>query len=729
MAVTQTTQAGQRRLVYGLNVALQIVLLIVAVIGVIWISQQYRRQIDVTRTGVNSLSPRTKQLLRGLDQDVRITAVYTVLSEYDKAAQKRQDAVQDLLKLYESAGRGKVTGYLVDPMKSSAPVKTLLQRLKDKPAYKDQAVEHQAVLEAFPELSTRITDLINARIAEAEQLMQLEPNLQSTVLAEVVQELQRLLDRTDVANRDIRDLQAREIPRYGDAVERARSHLEVVSSYFKAVQDWVRNKAATTQGLSQAALDLLNRSSDAFATLLGDIDALAEQARGLERVELETLSNQLNRWDTAPPIIVETDQKAELLPFSEVWPFPPGAMPRPTADDRQFKGEQAISSAILKLTQTEKTAVVFVRYGGESPIIPDFSRMQMMNMRQLPRAPFGLLNDLLEKQNFVTEDWDVKTQKTPPEVEDAARTVYVILPPEPPQQQDPRRPPPEPGMSPEDVQIVTDAVEQAGMAIFLATWRPSMSPMPGAPGGAYEYADYLKSTWGVDVLHDYLVLPFAPSREDPKLFVPTRQTQRALIDNALRMTDQEIAAPLQAAPAGFEAVCPLKLDREQTPEGVDVEPVVLVEETDDVWAMSDLSHLNEDFRRQRGTRPRPEDLRAPFPVAAAATHEGKDQRVVVFGSATFAANNLLEMGGLVLGGGGLQTYTAYPANSDLFINSLHWLTRDAERISVGAQRTDVPRLDALKDDAWLQFWKVFLVGIWPATALIIGGGVWLIRRR
>ena len=31
------------------------------------------------------------------------------------------------------------------------------------------------------------------------------------------------------------------------------------------------------------------------------------------------------------------------------------------------------------------------------------------------------MNDLLDKENFVTHDWDLKTQKTPPEIEDAAR--------------------------------------------------------------------------------------------------------------------------------------------------------------------------------------------------------------------------------------------------------------------------------------------------------------------
>ena len=86
-------------------------------------------------------------------------------------------------------------------------------------------------------------------------------------------------------------------------------------------------------------------------------------------------------------------------------------------------------------------------------------------------------------------------------------------------------------------------------------------------------------------------------------------------------------------------------------------------------------------------------------------------------------------GGIMVTGAGLQSYAAYPGNADLFLNALHWLTNDAERISVSAQKAELPRLTRLKNDGWLTFWRVFLVGTWPGLVLVVGGCVWLFRRR
>jgi hypothetical protein len=114
-------------------------------------------------------------------------------------------------------------------------------------------------------------------------------------------------------------------------------------------------------------------------------------------------------------------------------------------------------------------------------------------------------------------------------------------------------------------------------------------------------------------------------------------------------------------------------------------------------------------------------------LALAATKE--DQRIVVFGSEQFAADGVAQAQALGFAGGALVQYLVYPANTELFINTLHWLTQEADRISVGAQRSEIPRLDDLKDGFWLNFWQVFLVVVWPALALVVGGGVWFVRRR
>lgn len=70
----------------------------------------------------------------------------------------------------------------------------------------------------------------------------------------------------------------------------------------------------------------------------------------------------------------------------------------------------------------------------------------------------------------------------------------------------------------------------------------------------------------------------------------------------------------------------------------------------------------------------------------------------------------------------------YPANSDLLINALHWLTGEADRIAVGPRRAELPRLSNLRESTAAALPWV-LVGVWPAVALVVGLGVWFVRRR
>lgn len=729
MAVDTATNVSQRRVVYGVNVLVQVVLVVLVVVGAVYLAQD-KGQVDLTRAGVNSVSPRTKMLLRNLDQDVTITAIYTVLSEYDELAQKRQDNVGDLLGLYESAGRGHVTANLIDPMKDRARLPALLKGLREKSAYRDEASAHEAALTEFPELNRRIQTLIDEQLQGIQRLFDADASLQESALTEIMRELNRLLGQCKQVSASVQELLGYDIPHYGGAVEVVRGHLEAIERWATAVGEWVQSKAELDQTLTPDALAFIRGVSGEYQALLPDVQALLTRTSELKRVELEDLSDQLNRWASAPPILVETSERALVLPFNEVWPHRGDRRgpPPPDGDNREFAGERAISSAILKLTQTEKTALVFTRFGGPSPIMPDFSQMNRMT-REMPQAPFGVLNNLLTKENFITQDWDVKTQKTPPEIEDAARTVYIVFPPTPPPQPDPRRPSPEPGITPDDVQLILDAVKGSGMAIFLT----GSSERATGGSGVYEFADYLKSDWGIGVEHQYLVLRFQPSPEDPALFVPRRTP--LIIDTAdsgprARLTSHPIAEPLRALAAAFVAVCPLEiLSGDERPEGVTVDEVAVIDATTDMWAIRDIMQVEGELKNQRGTTPHDEDLRPPFPIALAAENP-EGQRIVLFASTSFATNPIVEApGGYAFTGAGLVAYPAYPANPDLFINAVHWLTKEADRISVGARRSEVPRLDKLKEGFWMDFWRVFLVGIWPGLALLVGGGVWFFRRR
>lgn len=725
MAVAQATHVGRRRVIYGTNVILQVLVVLAVVVAAMYLTRD-RWQIDVTSSGINSLSPRTQQLLHNLKQDVRITAVYTVLSQYDELAQKRRDAVQSLLRLYESTGGRHITADVIDPMKDRGRFVAVLQRLTQKPEYANSAKGHVAALDAFTPLDARVQSVIDQHMQTIQAALAGDPALQQSVLAEVAQQLGRLGEQTGNINTTIKDLVGQEIPLYGKAVDELRTYLQALTSWSNAIDDWVAKKSSSAK-VPAGARDAITQLNSDLAAVMPDVNALLKQIADLKPPKLEELAQKLNRWPNNPPIVVETDEAAEVLTFAEVWPFrnDQSAPPPADGDTREFKGEEAISSAILRLTQKERTAVIFTRWGGVSPITPDFSQFNPQT-REMPHAPFGMLNKLLQDENFITLDWDVQTQPEPPDPNGAARKVYVILPPAPPPQSDPRNPAPTPGISPDDIAKVEKAIGTSGLALFLT----GASDQAVGGSGTYEYADYLRDTWGLDVQFRQIVMAFAPSPDSPDLYMPRRPPVILATGDrtmGLRLGDSAITEPLGGSTVGLYAACPI-LETEKAPEGVKRTVLMRVADTKDVWAVSDLPTLATDLRANRGTQPATNDRRPPFPVAVAAEHG--QQRVVVIASVPFAADDMLQApGGYAVVGGNLVAYPAYPGNADLFINSIHWLTGNADRISVGARHTQVPRLDKLQEGFWLDFWHVFLVGIWPGVMLLIGGGVWLFRRR
>ena len=734
MAMNRGISASARRVLFGVNVLLQSALAIVVVVGIIWVAGRWKwgpEWADWTSSGVNSLSPRTTQLLRGLDEDIRLT---TLFAEPDKEREplqrKRWREMKDLLDLYDSVGGAHVTTRMIEPTLEKAETEKLLGRLRELPAYRDEARPHAEALERFPEISEQIKTVATADFQRAQELSATDQRLiQDRNFNIVRNNWQVIIEQADRITEQITELSHAEVPRYGQAIRDVREYLTNSRLRFQDAADWLSGDALTSVGVEGESRTFFEQTPARYERVLADIDALLAQTENLADVKLEEIYGELTRWRSGAPVLVEGENEARVVSFWELWQQPsgPGAPPGPDGDDREFVAEAAISSAILQLTQKDKTAVIFTRFGGPSPIRPDFSQMNQM-MRQMPTAPYQVLAEVLEKGNFLTEDWDVSKDKTPPTVEGAGRTIYVVFPPEPPPRPNPMQPSPQAGMTPEDRKIIEDAVEASGMAIFLAGWMPPTSPMPGA-AGAYEFASYLKSDWGVDVRSKYLTLQFTPHPEKPGWWVPAgRQPWLISTDRAARLTDHPLAQPSQADRAAFRLVSPVEIVPEgQRPAGVTVEVLAEIRATDDVWAVDDPRRFDEELRQNQGIRPAESDFAAPFPFAVTATNEA-GKKIIVFGSEEFASDALAQASGLSQVGNALVLGPLYPANSDLFVNGLHWLTGEADRIAVGPRRGDAPRLKEL-DEAWAARLPWFLVGAWPAVALVVALGVWVVRRR
>ena len=146
---------------------------------------------------------------------------------------------------------------------------------------------------------------------------------------------------------------------------------------------------------------------------------------------------------------------------------------------------------------------------------------------------------------------------------------------------------------------------------------------------------------------------------------------------------------------------------------LDVTPLITLSEG--AWGETSLAQVS-----QRRLRVDPEDAQGTLPLAQAVKATvpedvksplGKETRIVVFGNTEFATDRLVRERG----------------NEDLVANTLNWLIDREKNIGIGAKSIADRRvsLDESKQA------KVFWVGIvlLPALALVLGLGLWFVRRK
>lgn len=142
--------------------------------------------------------------------------------------------------------------------------------------------------------------------------------------------------------------------------------------------------------------------------------------------------------------------------------------------------------------------------------------------------------------------------------------------------------------------------------------------------------------------------------------------------------------------------------------GLDAREIVHTSENG--WGETDLGifRATAELRYDAG-----QDVKGPISIGVAVERTdgtGKGARLVVFGSSELASNGALPAG----------------YNGDLLLNAIEWLEHREPRIAVGPRPTEHVRLTL--DDAQLArvLW-LCVIGL-PLFVLLLGGGVWWVRR-
>jgi hypothetical protein len=139
---------------------------------------------------------------------------------------------------------------------------------------------------------------------------------------------------------------------------------------------------------------------------------------------------------------------------------------------------------------------------------------------------------------------------------------------------------------------------------------------------------------------------------------------------------------------------------------------------DDLFASRDFMSQNP--------QPTAEEKIAQAVVAAAA--EKDDRRIVVVGEPVWASNEITTYGRGDLRGLAELVGAEFPANAELFLNSVYWLAQMDQLIAASARTQDIRRVETMTPTRLYTLRWLLLLGM-PLAAGGAGVSVWLVRRK
>ena len=232
---------------------------------------------------------------------------------------------------------------------------------------------------------------------------------------------------------------------------------------------------------------------------------------------------------------------------------------------------------------------------------------------------------------------------------------------------------------------------------------------------------YLFDQWGIQPQNDRLVL-----REE----VINRETRPAVKFKLTNWgTSLDVTNPLQGMLGVVSLPSPIKLTEKDN-----VKHYTLMQlSSPRMWIHSDIKSGNDVLHAKFD----PETAVQTSIVGVAAEGKfdkdsDKVQRIAVTSVADWGSDRIttnMDPSLSPQGIGGAEVYgAAYPANSDLFVNSIYWLTGHDDLIAASPRSQDIRRVGAMSESQMMAFRWILVVGL-PLIVFSVGLTVWTVRRR
>jgi ABC-type uncharacterized transport system len=691
---TPDTQAV-RRIKFGLNITLQVVAALGVVIFANWIASRQYLRLDLTQDRSYSLSAQSKAVLGKLDGGFRIVTLLTEANSDQASLVHRR--IRDLSDEYARYAEN-VTVKHLDVRGDIAETEQLFglitQAFDDELAPAIEAINlGKAALDQIVPFNTELSALLMSGLKtdpgdDEESPAQALYRAAATSCQAIDKTIEQVDQQTD-------DLMDQVLVNYAGIKEQVQAVLTDYNTVLGVIADRSRQMAGGA-GVDNDdkerflhVAELCKQGQDRLAAPLKQMDA----AKPLPRY-----NQVLYDFVSGASVVVLSEDRVKVVPVSEMWRQDTRGYEETGRAQPQYLIEEKLTGAMLSMTLEQPPMVVFVTSGG-GPALGE-------------RGQYNIVAQRLQNADFAVTQWNPAGQMssmgqpTPPmprpQAKPGQKTIWIVLPTPGSQMNNPMMMMANPRQKIAD--LLQERLDQGDAALILLAVDPAASV-----GIANPITDWL-SGWGLTPQLDRLVLEEV--QQDNRRTATTAQFIVDAWPDSLPIT-----TALNGMQANFSVASPILIgDTDNTTQ----HPLVQIKGKR-LWAHSDLSSP-QAVQESKFSEP---DSAPSFTIAVASVREGKR---LVTTTEYLWPNDAVTGYGLLGPGTADLTGAAFPANSELFVNSVFWLAGLEDLIAASPRAQDVPRINPMSAEAMGWYQTALLVGM-PGAVVLSGLGVWWVRRR
>jgi hypothetical protein len=501
-------------------------------------------------------------------------------------------------------------------------------------------------------------------------------------------------------------------PDYKGATESVSSSMESLSTMAAEIVRSFKELGAN-KDVPEPIRKYMTESLPNYEQLKKLADEQVEKIKNLGELKLDDLRQSLRERDA---ILVMGEKDMRVIGRDKVWQVAPDRQALMTTGEikPRFAGEQQISTAILALTNEKKQKVVFLRPGGAPLTTQGFPPFQ-------PSGPLAEIAQRLRDYNFevlekdLSGQWAMQAQMRgggmPPEPEptdeDIKDAIWVVLGGPNPQQMQMGMPPPAP-VGPK----LKEHLDQGGSALVL--FLPRAEPMTEA-----------LSPWGVTVHPDVVAVhELVETKSERAVDMVERARRIPFIFVLNEYGDHAITRPLRSLDG---LLIPMVLVDTQQKEGFKATPLLPIPQTPPAWGESDLETALQGEKVEFNSPAKGGNDTPPPIYAGAAVEKDGGGRLVALGSLQFVTTEFLSIPDEEFANAGALV-ARFPANAELFANSVFWLAKMDTMIAISPSAMEVSRIEPMSD-ATLKAWRIGLLLVGLPLLVVIGGAMVYFARR